>query len=160
MTPYNCQTTQCGVQQARQAVCHGSVQAKLFAPQSSIQGGIPPSSYQRQSYLLHLPYSTMPGCHCPCLPQLSTQMLNWTQANLHKIQWHMLAMALNSFPRNNQCRIVLFLHNKLPLCSSKFHPHLVSILCPSCCQEPKDYWHFLECDHPDRCRLFENLKTQ
>jgi len=99
--------------------------------------------------------ATVPAYHnylCNCF--------EWTQADLHQIQWHTLAMAINSFPCNDQRRLVLFIHDKLPLCSSKIYPHLGSILCPSCRREPKDYWHFLECDHPDRHRLFENLKTQ
>jgi len=55
---------------------------------------------------------------------------------------------------------VLFIHDKLPLCASKFYPHLGSTLCPSCKHVTEDYWHFLECDQVDRWKLFEQLKKQ
>jgi len=83
---------------------------------------------------------------------------NWTTADLRKIQWTSLKRAIQLFNRNDQRRLVLFIHDKLPLRSSKFHPHLGSTLCPSCRREPEDYWHFLECHQTDRSKLFENLK--
>jgi len=76
------------------------------------------------------------------------------------IQWETLKTSLNSFPRNDQCCIVLFMHDKLALRTSKFHPHLGSQLCLPCQRTPEDKWHFLECQHLDRHRLFSNLKTK
>jgi len=67
---------------------------------------------------------------------------NWTTADLRNIQWTTLNRTLQMFNRNDQRRIILFIHDKLPLWSSKFHPHLGSTLCPSCQREPEDYWHF------------------
>jgi len=58
---------------------------------------------------------------------------DWTQADLNGIQWNVLALAMNSFPPNNQRRLRLFIHDKLPLWTSKFHPHWGLQLCPSCC---------------------------
>jgi len=71
-----------------------------------------------------------------------SKRLNWTHANTHMVQWRTLELALHSFPRNNQCRIVLLIHDKLPLRHSKFHLHLGSILCPLCKRNPEDHWHF------------------
>jgi len=69
-----------------------------------------------------------------------------------------LDAALHSFPLNDQRRLRLFIHDKLPLRSSKFHPHMGSKLCPSCKRDPEDKWHFLQCPHPERCQLFRKLK--
>jgi len=74
---------------------------------------------------------------------------NWTQADLNGVQWNVLAAAFNSFPLNDQRRLRLFIHNKLPLRTSKFHPHMGSPLCPSCRRNPEDKWHFLQCPHPE-----------
>jgi len=65
---------------------------------------------------------------------------------------------LQSFLRNNQRRMILFTHDKLALRMSKFHPHLGSQLCPSCQCKPEDCWHFLECQHMERRRLFSTLQ--
>jgi len=56
----------------------------------------------------------------------------WSQADLNGIQWSALVPALNSLQQNDQRWIILFIHDKLPLRTSKFHPHLGSQLCPSC----------------------------
>jgi len=85
---------------------------------------------------------------------------NWTSADLKMIHWQALQLALQSFPRNDQHWLVLFIHDKLPLRDSKFHPHMGSHLCPSCQHETEDYWHFLECDHTEQRQLFEKLKQQ
>jgi len=53
---------------------------------------------------------------------------------------------------------VLFIHDKLPLRTSKFHPHLGSPLCPSCRHDYEDVWHFFECQNLERRRLFTQLK--
>jgi len=82
----------------------------------------------------------------------------WTQSDLLNIQWETIKTSLNSFLCNNQWRLVLFLHDKLALRTSKFHPHLGSQLCPSCQWDPKDCWHFFECQHPECHWLFTNLK--
>jgi len=88
------------------------------------------------------------------------QRFTWNHADLTTIQWETLKTSLNSFPRNDQCRIVLFMHGKLALRTSKFHPHLGSNLCPSCQRHPEDARHFLECQHVERRRLFSSLKTK
>jgi len=84
----------------------------------------------------------------------------WSQANLNRIQWSAHASALNSFQQNDQWWLILFIHDKLPLCTSKFHPHIGSQLCPSCKQLLEDKWHFLQCTQPEWCQLFEKLRTQ
>jgi len=56
----------------------------------------------------------------------------WSQSDLSHIQWHTFQAALRTFPCNDQRQLVLFTHDKLPLRTSKFHPHLGSPLCPSC----------------------------
>jgi len=85
---------------------------------------------------------------------------NWTQADIQTIHWPVFRSALASFPSNDQRRIVLLIHNKLPLRSSKFHPHMGSKLCPSCQREHEDAGHFLACQHPERRQQFEKLKKQ
>jgi len=82
------------------------------------------------------------------------------QADINSIQWETLSSALNSFPSQDQWRLVLFIHNQLPPRTSKFHPHLGLTLCPSCRRIPKDLYHFLECNHPERRCLFEKLQLQ
>jgi len=88
------------------------------------------------------------------------ERLSWTQADVNSTQWEILTSALKSFTSHDQRRIVLFIHDKLPLRTSKFHPHLGSKLCPSCQRIPEDPKHFLECDHPERRRIFEQLRLQ
>ncbi len=85
---------------------------------------------------------------------------SWTQADILNIQWSALNLALRSLPHEDQRRIILFIHNKLPLRTSKFHPHVGSQLCPSCRRQPEDATHFLECQHSDRKKIFEQLKNQ
>ncbi len=82
----------------------------------------------------------------------------WTHSDLRSIQWDTFKTALNSFLMNDQRRLVLFIHDKLALRTSKFHPHLGSTLCPSCQREPEDFWHFLECQNLERRRLFSQLQ--
>jgi len=85
---------------------------------------------------------------------------NWTQADIQTIQWTTFRAALKALPSNDQRRIILLIHNKLPLRSSKFHPHIGSTLCPSCQREPEDAGHFLACQHRERRQQFENLRKQ
>jgi len=82
----------------------------------------------------------------------------WLQSDLNNIQWHTFQDAPRTFPCNDQCRIVLFTHDKLPLRTSKFHPHVGSTLCPSCRREYEDVWHFFECQQQDQRRLFTQFK--
>jgi len=82
----------------------------------------------------------------------------WTHLDLRSIQWDIFKTALNSFLRNDQQCLVLFIHDKLALRTSKFHPNLGSQLCPSCKCDPEDLWHFFECQNPDRKCLFLNLQ--
>jgi len=84
----------------------------------------------------------------------------WTHADAATIHWKSLQTALESFQRNDQRCLILFIHGKLPLRTSKFHPHAGSQLCPSCQREPEDRRHFLACTHPAKRRLFDTLKTQ
>jgi len=82
----------------------------------------------------------------------------WNHSDLTQIQWPTLKTLLGSFPSNDQRRLSLFIHDKLALRASKFHPHLGSQLCPSCKREQEDRWHFLECQHPERRTLFSQMK--
>jgi len=86
--------------------------------------------------------------------------LTWTQVDTNLVQWETLSSAHNSFPSQDQCRLILFIHDKLPLHTLKLHPHPGSKLCPSCQHVPEDMWHFLECNHPDRWHFFKKLQKQ
>jgi len=103
--------------------------------------------------------------HCtpPCsfhswLLQLSEKKLHWINWDMDDIHWTVLQMALASFHPNDQCCLILFINDKLPLCVSKAHPHIGSPLCPSCQREPENEWHFLECQEQDHQALFMELK--
>ncbi len=69
-----------------------------------------------------------------------------------------LKYALQSFPPIDQRRLVLFINDKLPLRTSKAHPHPGSLLCPLCQHDKEDTWHFLECSHADQHKKFTALK--
>ncbi len=85
---------------------------------------------------------------------------NWTQADVQTIHWTSFRLALASLQSNDQRRIILLIHQKLPLRSSQFHPHMGSKLCPSCQRELEDAGHFLACQHPERRQQFELLRKQ
>jgi len=85
---------------------------------------------------------------------------NWTQADIQTIHWNVFRSAIKALPSNDQRRIILLIHNKLPLRASKFHPHMGSKLCPSCQRETEDAEHFLACQHPERRQQFEKLRKQ
>ncbi len=88
------------------------------------------------------------------------QKYQWTRGDFDNIHWGNIDSALNSFPPEDQRRLILFLHDKLPLRASKAHLHHGSQMCPSCQREPEEARHFLECTHLDRNRrLFTNLKN-
>jgi len=79
---------------------------------------------------------------------------NWTNNDLQDVNWPVLQTLLDTFPSNDQCRLLLFINDKLLLCASKAHPHLRSQLCPSCQCKDEDLWHFLECTHNNQSKLF------
>ncbi len=85
------------------------------------------------------------------------QKLEWTLVATNQVNWEALHLAIHPFHPNNQQQIVLFINGKLPLRTSKAHPHPGSQLCPSCQHEPEDSWHFMECDHTKRHCLFKTL---
>jgi len=100
--------------------------------------------------------------HAAAAPEYWTYLkkrYGWTQTDINDTQWDVLDSALNSFQLNDQRRLRLFIHEKLPLRSSKFHPHIGSPLCPSCRRDPETKWHFLQCQHPERSQLFRQLKA-
>jgi len=78
---------------------------------------------------------------------------------LNNIHWEVFSSALNSFQTEDQCRIILFINDKLPLCASKAHPHYGSKLCPSCQREHETPQHLLACTNATCEELFRNLKT-
>jgi len=80
--------------------------------------------------------------------------LNWNNNDIKEVNWPVLQTALDTFPPNDQRRLLLFVNDKLPLRASKAHPHFGSPLCPSCQRDEEDLWHFLECTHSDREKLF------
>jgi len=86
--------------------------------------------------------------------------LQWTGSDAATVHWEVFTSALKSYRLEDQRRLVLFTNNKLPLRASKAHPHLGSVLCPSCQREPEEEWHFLECTHTDRNTLFRTLHQQ
>jgi len=75
---------------------------------------------------------------------------HWTHADLKSIHCNVLSSALSGLQSNDQRRIILLIHTKLPLRASKFHPHMGSKLCPSCQRENEEAGHFLACQHIDR----------
>jgi len=83
---------------------------------------------------------------------------NWTASDMDNIYWEVLSMSMKSFHSEDQCCLVLFINDKLPLCASKAHLHygLKSALCVN---RPETKWHFLECTHPTSDKLFQNLKN-
>jgi len=85
--------------------------------------------------------------------------LTWTHTDMHTVSWLTMQLALQNLPHQDQQCIVLFIHDKLPLRTSKFHPHLGSTLCPLCKREKDHCWHFLECNHKDWHKCFEQLRT-
>jgi len=85
--------------------------------------------------------------------------LNWTQQELWDVNWLALNTALDSLTPNDHRCILLFINDKLPLHALKAHPHMGSPMCPSCMQENKDMWHFLECTQPNQTKLFVDLKA-
>jgi len=84
----------------------------------------------------------------------------WSTRDFDNIDWTTIQSALSSFQLEDQRRIILFIHEKLPLRTSKAHPHHGSQLCPSCQREPEDAKHFLECCSPERKTLFAELKSK
>jgi len=57
---------------------------------------------------------------------------HWTPQEFCSVHWTALQAALKNYSPEDQRRIVLFIHDKLPLQASKAHPHHGSQLCPSC----------------------------
>jgi len=73
--------------------------------------------------------------HAISFPEYGTYLkkkFHWSQTDLNSINWMVLSWALDSFTPNDQCCLILFINNKLPLQASKAHPHNGSSLCPSC----------------------------
>jgi len=86
------------------------------------------------------------------------EKLTWTQQDLNNVNWPTMQSAMSLFQPGKQQRILLFINDKLPLLTSKAHPHKGSTLCPLCQCKPEDHWHFLECPHQDHAKLFTELK--
>jgi len=86
--------------------------------------------------------------------------LKWTHGDLTLVHWEVLHLSLQSFNQHDQCQLILFINDKLPLHTSKAHPHTGSPLCPSCQPDNEDPWHFLECQQQEHKALFSNLKTK
>jgi len=82
----------------------------------------------------------------------------WTANEIRNVQWTVLSALILQFKMEDQRRLILFINDKLPLCTSKAHPHIGSPLCPSCQHEPETPRHFLECNHREWNELFETLK--
>jgi len=85
---------------------------------------------------------------------------HWTPKDFRNVHWTTVQTALHNYSQEDQRRIVLFIHEKLPLRASKAHPHYGSQLCPSCQRTHEDPKHFLECTHPDRNKSFSELKNK
>jgi len=86
--------------------------------------------------------------------------LIWTNHDADDVHWSVLQTTLQLFPSNDQCLLILFINDKLPLHASLTNPHSGSPLCPSCQRDPEDHWHFLECTHPKWNTLFTKLKSK
>jgi len=83
---------------------------------------------------------------------------NWMLQETKNIHWTILSHSMSHFTNEDQRRLILFIHNKLPLRASKAHPHMGSNLCPSCQCKNETSKHFLECQHHQRSKLFAKLK--
>jgi len=80
--------------------------------------------------------------------------------NFNNIDWNTVELALSSFQIEDQQRLILFIHKKLPLRASKAHLHHGFKLCPSCQRIQEDAKHLLECSNPERTKLFSDLKNK
>jgi len=151
-----------------------NVDCNRFAKQYVLEQDTPSTTYDTPKFEAAAPHLIIDGkliC-CKVLPALweagakppywdyLRKQFNWNQADLQNIQWSTFNLTLRSLLRKDQHHIILFIHNKLPLWTSKFHPHLGSQLCPSCCRQPEDARHFLEWNHSERHHLFAQLKRQ
>jgi len=98
---------------------------------------------------------------CNFLPALHYKYLKvkltWTQQDLNNVNWPSPHSELELFQPGDQRHIQLFINNKLPLHTSKAHPHKGSTLCPLYQCKNKDIWHFLECTHKDHAKIFNDL---
>ncbi len=94
----------------------------------------------------------------PPYQQYLRAKFQWTTSDVKDIHWEVFSTALKSYRTEDQRRIILFTNHKLPLRNSKAHPHFGSHQCPSCQRENEDEWHFLECNHPTRTAMFQNLR--
>ncbi len=95
----------------------------------------------------------------PTYRQAMMKTYHWTPRDFRNIHWSSFQSAIKTYPPEDQRRIILFIHDKLPLRASKAHPHHGSKLCPSCQRTPEEPQHLLECTHRDRTKLFLDLKT-
>jgi len=84
--------------------------------------------------------------------------VRWTNHNTNTVHWSALHAFLKSFHQNNQCCLVCFINDKLPLQASKSPPHNGLLLCPPCQCKPKTAWHFSECMHNKCATIFMTLK--
>jgi len=88
----------------------------------------------------------------PPYHQYLRKKYDWSAKDLCNVHWYILRQSLSKFLQEDQHQLVLFLNNKLPLRTSKAHPHYGSPLCPSCQCKPEDLWHFLECQQHEWAR--------
>jgi len=58
--------------------------------------------------------------------------LDCTPGDILSIHWNVLCLSMDSFNYQDQCCLVLFINDKLPLQASKAHLHQGLTLCPSC----------------------------
>jgi len=96
----------------------------------------------------------------PPYRQALIKQYHWTTGDFRSINWFSFQSAIQNYQQEDQRRIILFIHDKLPVRASKAHPHHGSQLCPSCQRTPEDPRHLLECPQRDRAKLFAELKAK
>jgi len=84
------------------------------------------------------------------------QKFNWTSTNAAEVNWNTLVMAMKHFPKDHWC-ISKIIHKWLPLHGSFAKEANPATQCPQCNHSHKDSWHFLKCQAPEQCQLFNQL---
>jgi len=116
---------------AKQYVCNTKHSSTSYGnpeiPEAQLHLSISGKIIRRQFLMVLQHETSIPAYHTDL-----KQKLHWTHSNAETMQWKNIQTAISSFTANDQHCLVIFINDKLPLHSSKAHPHHGSILCPLC----------------------------
>ncbi len=138
-------------------ICDIHQQIKCRLQQPRYTGGQNSPKYTRQDHMLQLPPSPLTDTDSTSLLQIPPNKTHMDPTWPHQVDWQVLHLSLELFSPGNQRRILLFINDKLPLQTSKAHPHRGLTLCPLCQCDNEDAGHFLMCPHMDHTNLFNDL---